>query len=178
MTGTAEQCTIWLMQNRKPGAIYDLKEHRERRSLDSNAYFHVLCDKLRQKLGMSMARCKNHLIADYGQVEYLEEGEPLIYKTNAPEDRMMELETTHTKCVKVTEENGHMVYFYRVYRGSHTYNSQEMAQLIDGTIQECRAQDIETATPNELARMAANWEKKYAQKNEGMCDNTGSQEGS
>ena len=32
------------------------------RSLDANAYFHVLCDKLRQKLGVSMAHMKNMLI--------------------------------------------------------------------------------------------------------------------
>lgn len=169
-TGTAQEIILWCSGylagiDNDRGKKFDLTEHREKRSLDSNSYFHVLCDKLRQKLGMSMARCKNHLIADYGQIEYIDEGEPLIYKTNAPEDRMMELETPHTKCIKIAEENGKQVYFYRVYRGSHTYNSAEMAQLIRGTVEECKAQDIETATPNELAQMAALWEKKYAQKN-------------
>lgn len=140
---------------------WDLQEHKEKRSLDSNKYFHALCDKLRQALNISMARCKNHLIADYGQFEYIGD-EPMIYKTNAPEEYMMELETVHTKLIKVTEENGKNIYFYRVYRGSHTYNSMEMSKLIDGTIQECQAQGIETATPNELAYMQSLWEKKYA----------------
>jgi hypothetical protein len=108
-----------------------------------------------------MARCKNHLIADYGQIMYLEEGVPLIYKTNAPEDFMNELETIHTKCVKITEEFGKPVYFYRVYRGSHTYDSEEMAKLIQGTIEECKIQNIETATPEELAHMQALWKAKY-----------------
>lgn len=175
MIGSGEQIIAYLYAQDDRAKLWDLTEHREKRSLDSNAYFHVLCDKLRQKLGMSMARCKNHLIADYGQIEYIDD-EPLIYKTNAPEDRMMELETTHTKCVKVGEENGHKVYFYRVYRGSHTYNTAEMSRLIDGTIQECKQQGIETATPDQIAQMAALWEKRNAQKNESVCNNGGSQE--
>jgi hypothetical protein len=36
-----------------------------------------------------------------------------------------------------------------------------MAQLIAGTVDECKALGIETATPEELARMAASWEARY-----------------
>lgn len=161
MTGTAAEIIQYLFDQDKTKR-WDLKEHREKRSLDANAYFHVLCDKLRLKLGISMARCKNHLIADYGQIQYLPDGAPMIYKTNAPEEYMAELETIHTKCVKVTEENGKKVFFYRLYRGSHEYDAKEMSQLIDGTVQECKAVGIETATPDEIARMEALWEKRKA----------------
>ena len=163
MTGDATTIVTYLMQiqREKPGALWDLKEHKERRSLDSNSFFHTLCDKLRQKLGISMARCKNHLIADYGQIQYIDD-EPMIYKSNAPEDFMMEQETIHTKLIKVTEEKGKEVFFYRIYRGSHTYNTAEMSKLIDGTIQECKQLGIETATPEELARMAALWQKRQS----------------
>ena len=88
ITGKANDIVLFLM---KPdidrSIVWDLQPHKDvkKRSLDSNAYFHVLCDKLRQKLGISMARCKNHLIADYGQILYLDD-QPMIYKTNAPED--------------------------------------------------------------------------------------------
>lgn len=165
ITGKANTLVMYLMQADRE-KIWDLTEHKEnkKRSLDSNAYFHVLCDKLRQKLNISMARCKNHLIADYGQIEYIDQ-EPMIYKTNAPEDYMMELETIHTKCVKVSEENGHPIFFYRIYRGTSTYNTEEMAKLIKGTVEECKAQDIETATPEELAHMQALWEQKYGKHN-------------
>jgi len=162
MTGTALEIVTFLMGQDKTKQ-WDLEEYKEKkhRSLDSNAYFHVLCDKLRQKLGISMARCKNHLIADYGQVLYIEEGVPMIYKTNAPEDYMIELETLHTKCVKVTEENDKPVFFYRVYRGSSTYDTAEMAKLIQGTVEECKAQGIETATPAEIEHMQSLWEAKF-----------------
>jgi len=165
ITGRAQDLVLFLMgDNINRNQIWDLTEHKDKRkrSLDSNAYFHVLCDKLRQKLGMSMARCKNNLIKSYGQIMYLEEGVPLIYKTNAPEEYMMELETIHTECVKVTEENGKPVFFYKVYRGTHEYNTSEMAKLIKGTVEECQIQGIQTATPDELAHMQALWEARYA----------------
>ena len=166
LTGKALDIVTFLMSANKE-ILWDLTEHKDvkPRSLDSNKYFHKLCDMLRQKLGMSMSRCKNHLIADYGQILYLPDGDPMIYKTNAPEDFMMEQESLHTKCIRVTEENGKPVFFYRIYRGSHTYNSVEMNQLIKGTIAECEAQGIQTATPQELAHMAMLWEQEYAKKN-------------
>ena len=170
MIGTALEMVTFLMGQDKTKQ-WDLEEHKEkkRRSLDSNAYFHVLCDKLRQKLGISMARCKNHLIADYGQVLYIEEGVPMIYKTNAPEDYMIELETLHTKCVKVTEENDKPVFFYRVYRGSHTYDTAEMTKLIQGTVEECKAQGIETATPEEIEHMQSLWKAKFGRNLDADC---------
>lgn len=173
MTGTKQDIVMFLM-DQDSKTVWDLEEHKEKRkrSLDSNAYFHVLCDKLRLKLGISMARCKNHLIADYGQIEYVDDDctEPMIYKTNAPEDYMLEQETVHTKCFRVTEENGKPVYWYRIYRGSHTYSTTEMARLIDGTIEECKLQGIQTATPDEIARMQALWEQHYRNENKQVGD--------
>ena len=163
-TGNKDAVMMFLLQQENKDKQWDISEHKEKRSLDANAYFHVLCDKLRKKLGISMARCKNHLIADYGQIQYIDDGEPMIYKTNAPEDYMMELETIHSKCVKVTEENGKEVFFYRIYRGSSSYNSAEMAALIRGTVEECKAQDIQTATPAELEHMQKLWEIHYGKK--------------
>lgn len=133
------------------------------RSLDANAYFHVLCDKLRQKLGISMAKCKNQLITSYGQIEYLEEGVPLCYKTNASFEYISELEAAHMKFIKMSDD---LAYMYIVYRGSHTYNTQEMHLLLEGTIQECKDQGIETKTPDEIAQLEALWEMKKGEQYE------------
>ena len=126
-----------------------IKKWRERRSLNANAYFHVLTDKLRQALHISFSECKNHLITSYGQIEYIND-EPVVIKTNIPADVMAQNETLHCKPIHVEDADA---FFYRVYRGTHTYNSQEMALLIDGTIAECKLQDIETLTPDELKRL-------------------------
>lgn len=125
------------------------------RSLDANAYFHVLCDKLRQKLGLSMAHMKNILITSYGQIEYISEGQALIYKTNAPTEYIQELEEAHMKFMKVGEDGA---YWYKVYRGSHTYDSHEMHILLEGTIQEAKDQGIETKTPDEIRHMEELWQ--------------------
>lgn len=165
MTGNAREAIAFLMQNGSDGSVlWDVERHRgkkRRRSLDSNAYFHVLCDRLRQVLGISMASCKNHLICSYGRVEYIGDGEPLFYKTNAPPEYVAELESVHMAPVRAAKGKKGTVWYYRVYRGSSTYNSEEMAALIQGTVDECREQGIETATPDELMRMAALWEKRH-----------------
>lgn len=137
------------------------------RSLDSNAYFHVLCDKLRQKLGISMMRCKNQLIARYGQVEYLANGEMIGYTTMAPPEFMLEQEIPHVWLIDAREQKGKTWYTYRLYRGSHTYNSAEMSHLIEGTVYECQQMGITTETPEEIARMAALWEARYEQQRKG-----------
>ena len=125
------------------------------RSLDANAYFHVLCDKLRQKLGLSMAHMKNILITSYGQIEYISEGQALIYKTNAPTEYIQELEEAHMKFMKVGDDGA---YWYKVYRGSHTYDSHEMHILLEGTIREAKDQGIETKTPDEIRHMEELWQ--------------------
>ena len=130
----------------------EIKKHREKRSLNANAYFHVLVDKLRTKLRISFTECKNDLITSYGQIEYID-GQQVVIKTNIPSDQMRKSEVLHCLCVKATKEEDTDVFFYRVYRGSHTYDSREMAQLIDGTVEECKLQGIETMTPDELARL-------------------------
>lgn len=123
------------------------------RSLDANAYFHVLCDKLRQKLGISMAHMKNILITSYGQIEYIDD-QALIYKTNAPVEYIQELEEAHMKFLKIGDDGA---YWYKVYRGSHTYDTSEMHKLLEGTIYEAKEQGIETKTPDEIRRMEELW---------------------
>ena len=126
------------------------------RSLNANSYFHVLCDRLRQKLGVSMAAMKNDLITSYGQIDYID-GQAIIYKTNAPPEKVQELEELHMKFLHRGEDGA---YWYRVYRGSHTYDTKEMSMLIDGTIAEAKEQGIETKTPDEIARLMALWEQE------------------
>jgi hypothetical protein len=152
--------------NEEPNGIEDLeykdlkitvKKVTKARSLDANAYFHVLCDKLRLKVGISMAHMKNILITSYGQIEYISEGQALIYKTNAPVEYIQELEAAHMKFIQQGEDGA---YWYKVYRGSHTYDSAEMHKLLEGTIYEAKEQGIETSTPEEIKRMEMLWAER------------------
>lgn len=140
-----------------------LTQHREKRSLDANAYFHVLVDKIRGKTGYSFSRVKNELITSYGQIEYID-GQQVVIKTNIQPDQMAEQETLHCKPVRVEMQGDREITFYRVYRGSHTYNTAEMSRLIDGTVQEAKDLGIETMTPAQIERTMSLWETRRERK--------------
>ena len=136
------------------------KKHKKKRSLDANAYFHVICGKIADKLNISKTRCKNVLIGRYGQQEFLEEGQPVILKTNISVDKMLEQEFLHCHPCGCKVENGSEVVFYKVFRGSHTLDSKEFSILLEGTIQEAKDLGIETLPPRELDRMLSAWKPK------------------
>ena len=166
MTGNTQQVLMWLFDMDKD-AVWDIEPHKERkgRSLNANSYFHVLVQKLAQAQNppISLAKCKNMMIAAYGQPEYID-GQQAIIKSNVPQEKMQEIEYLHTALVKISEENGTECYFYRIYRGTHTYNNVEMQKLIEGVVQECKDAGIETATPAEVQKMIEVWGQKYVKK--------------
>lgn len=127
--------------------------YTQRRSLDANAYFHVLVSKIADALTISKAKAKNVLICKYGQPQLLPDGSIMVYKTNAPEEFMWEQESIHAIPVKYEEK----ATFYKIYRGSHTYDTKEMSVLIDGTVADAKELGIETVTPTELAEMKERW---------------------
>lgn len=139
-----------------------LKQKRGMRSLDSNAYFHVLVDKLSKKIGISFTRMKHLLIFGGGEL-YKIDGQIQEVHSNFTVDYVMEHEfdmgeiSLHFNPIGV---DGDGLNIFRLYRGSKTYDSKEMARLIDWTIQQCKDQDIETATPDQLAEYAALWEMR------------------
>lgn len=128
-------------------------KYTQRRSPDANAYFHVLVGKIADALTISKAKAKNVLICKYGQPQLLPDGDIMVYKTNAPEEFMWEQESIHAIPVKYEEK----ATFYRIYRGSHTYDTKEMSVLIDGTVADAKELGIETATPVEIAEMKERW---------------------
>lgn len=128
-------------------------KYTQRRSLDANAYFHVLVGKIADALTISKAKAKNVLICKYGQPEYLPDGNIFYYQSNAPEEYMWEQETIHAMPVRY---DGKLT-VYKIYRGSHTYDTKEMSVLIDGTVADAKELGIETITPTEIAEMKERW---------------------
>ncbi len=130
---------------------------REKRSLNANAYFHVLKDKIAEKTAQSATEAHNQLIADYGQLEVID-GQlmPIIIRDDIDWRRLEGLHVRPTGNRKVLDD-GKMYQVYLVMRGSHTYDSAEMASLIEGTISEAQALGIDTVTPEEKERMLQLW---------------------
>lgn len=137
-----------------------IEKYREKRSLDANAYFHVLVGKIADVIGISKNRCKNMLICRYGQMEILDDA-PVVIHSNVPIEKMAEQQLLHCDPVDCYTDGDAEMVIYQVYRGSHTYDTKEMSILIDGTVQEAKDLDIETMPPDELERMMEAYETAY-----------------
>lgn len=141
--------------NVQEGKEYDLdiKRHYEKRSLNANSYFHTLVGKLAAKLGKTFAETKNEELRRYGQRMTNSDGNIVFCLMDSGRDYDNE-EGIHLAPTGHTEERGGVVYeWYAVIRGTHTYDSREMAVLIDGVIQDAKEQGIETMTPDEIAHL-------------------------
>lgn len=134
----------------------EVKPFRAKRSLDANAYFFVLADKLAEKLNISKVEVYRNAIRDIGGVS-----EVVCVKNQAVE-RLCEgwsqngigwqTDTFPSKidgCTNVV-----------LYYGSSTYDTKQMSDLISHIVQDCQAVGIETRTPDEIANMLSLWEAK------------------
>lgn len=135
----------------------EAKQKRDKRSLNANAYFHVLVGKIAEALEISKARAKNLMLGKYGQREILDDG-PLMISVMSKVD-MGEREDIHTQPIGYGTTNGHDFTHYAVIRPSHEYDTQQMAKLIDGTVADAKELGIETMTPAELERIKAAWQR-------------------
>ena len=137
-----------------------IEKYREKRSLDANAYFHVLVGKIAEVIGISKNRCKNMLICRYGQMEMLDDS-PVVIHSNVPIEKMAEQQLLHCDPVDCYTDGDTEMVIYQVYRGSHTYDTKEMSILINGPGQEAKDLDIDTMPPDELERMMKAYETAY-----------------
>lgn len=134
-----------------------ITKSRNKRSLNANAYFHVLVGKIAEKLTISKAKAKNILLGKYGQREMVDDG-PLIISILENVD-MYEREDIHCIPVGHGVVNGRDFTHWAIVRPSHEYDTKEMAALIDGTIADAKELEIETLSPSDLERMKAAWQR-------------------
>lgn len=138
------------------GKVYDveIKQHRERRSLDANAYAWVLMDKLAEKTGIAKTEIYRSLIKEIGgnsdTVCVLEKAADKLMLGWAKNGTGWISDKGESKipgCVNVT-----------LYFGSSTYDTKQMSRLIDLLVLDCKEQGIETKTPFELDALKERWD--------------------
>lgn len=125
-------------------------KHREKRSLDSNAYAWVLMQKIAEASNTDKWSVYLECLKSYSR-----SFTHVIVKPQAVE-RMKELYRT---CIDLGEVsvNGMTGHQLQVYYGSSTFNTKEMSVFIDGIVSECKELGIETLSEAELERMKAQW---------------------
>ena len=132
----------------------ELKKYRKSRSLDANAYAWVLMDKLAAKTGIPKTEIYRNAVREIGGVSTVicVQNAAAQVLREAWESRGLGWQTDTMKsnlpgCTNVI-----------LYYGSSCYDTAQMTALLNFIIAECREQEIQTMTPNEIVQLAASWE--------------------
>ena len=136
----------------------ELDNHREKRTLNANAYCWVLCDKIAKKLTVPDAVITKE---DVYKDAILNIGtfQPMIVEEKAYDNlkRIWEKQglgfliqevSRKDKCIRIN-----------CYYGSSTYNTKEMSLLIELLVQQAKEQGIETKTQAEIDSLLRSWDK-------------------
>ena len=126
------------------------KIHREKRSLDANAYAWVLMQKIAEAIHTDKWSVYLMMLERYSPVFT-----HIIVRPEAVERVMGEWRTV--KVLGPIQVNGSSGIQLQCYFGSSTFDSKEMASFIDGIVSECKEMGIETLPPDEIERMRREW---------------------
>ena len=142
----------------KKSRLYDceIKEHRQKRSLDANAYAWVLMDKLAEATNIPKEDIYREAIRNIGgnteTVCVQKKAADRIRSAWSKNGLGWLTEETPSKldgCMNVI-----------LYYGSSTYDVVQMSRLIDNLVTDCKALGIETLPPEKLAAMTEDWGRR------------------
>lgn len=136
--------------------VLELKEVKKRRSMDSNAYYWTLAGKLASKLQTSPAEIYRQHILDIGNnYEILPIKDEAVdkFKTAWAKNGIGWV----TNLLGPSKLKGYTNLM--AYYGSSTYDSKQMARLVDLVVEDCKENGIETMTPGEIAKLNQMWKE-------------------
>ena len=147
-TGTIKDIIPKLL-NLPSEVVYDFKieEHKEKRSLNANAYAWVLITKISNVLRASKEEIYFLMLKRYGVSEVVS----IVSNIDV------------TGYFKYYEEFGRSVLnnkeftHYKIFKGSSEYNTKEMSVLIDGIVSEAKNLGIETLDEIKLKGLINEW---------------------
>ena len=132
----------------RPNTEWELKPYRQKRSLSANSYAWVLLDKLAEKLRTTKEDLYKVAVSRVGVFEEI--------KVTSPEaGQRFKRVWQHNGLgwlTKTIDETTLLAYY-----GSSTYDTKQMARLIDYLQDECKEQGIETKPQWEVDAMLKEW---------------------
>lgn len=129
----------------------EVKQHRNRRSLDANALLWKMCTEIAAVLRSTKDEVYLQMLERYGVFTHI------IVKQEAVERIKQEWRT-----VRVLGEvtvNGKTGIQLQCYYGSHLYDSKEFSVLLDGVISEAKELGIQVINESEKQLMLQEWGK-------------------
>lgn len=127
-----------------------VKQYREKRSLDSNAYAWVLMQKIAEAIHSDKWSVYLEMLGKYSRAFT----HVIVRPDVVPR---FEAEWRTVRNLGEITVNGQTGIQLQLYFGSSTFDTKEMSVFIDGLIEECRQLEIETLPPNEIERMKREW---------------------
>ncbi len=173
MTGSYIQAVTYLTEQNalKPNVTWEVKEHREKRSLSQNAYYWKLITEVARRQKRSVAYIHNTELRAARYARWFGDQLVLVEIPDTDEAEAQIMEQTEYHLAPTNKREGDKR-IYVMLRGSSDFTTVEMSHLLDLLIQDAQALGIETMTETELAKIRMyEQEREDARKNKGVTDN-------
>ena len=141
-----------IITNKKELSV-EIKAYRKKRSLDSNAYCWILCQKIAEVIHSTKELVYKKVIKDVGQFELM----PI--KNEAVERWQKVWESKGMGWFSEVLEDSKLEGYKKIvsYYGSSCYDVREMCILINEIVAQCKELEIETMSPRELEQLNIKW---------------------
>lgn len=146
MTGNAKEIINFLMDQEKE-KLFDISEHKNKRSLNANAYMWALINQIANVMRLSKEDVYLQMLKDYGQSEIIS----LLSEIN------IDGYFKYYEVIGESSLNGKDFKHIKIYKGSSEFDTKEMAILIDGVVNEAQQLGIETMTPDQIEELKTKW---------------------
>lgn len=156
MTGNRNEIIKWLLEQ-DDETVFEIKEHKQKRSLNANAYCWTLLGKIADVLGITKEEIYREYIKDKGIYRIVTMNTEAVntFITAWKKQGLGWLcETSKTNIAGLTD--------VIAYYGTSSYNTKQMASFIDYVVAEANALKIETLRPEQILWLKENWGKQDA----------------
>lgn len=146
MVGNALKLIEFLYVQEKD-KLFEVKEYKRKRNNNQNSRYWKLINELSLKLRISVEKLHFEMLKNYSQ----------RYEILVPADKEIRGIEYYEKKSKIVKDGKEYI-VYHVYTPSHELKTNEFAILLDGLIQECKQQGIDTRSPDEIKKEEAMYE--------------------
>jgi hypothetical protein len=138
LVGNKNKIISWLL-NQEESKIFEIKEYKEKRNLDQNAKYYKLLNELALTLKIGVEELHFEMLKNYS----------VRYQILIPKETELR-GIKYYELKKTIKKDNKLFNIYEVYVPSHELKTDEFAMLLNGLIEECKNQDIEVRSPNEI----------------------------
>lgn len=140
LIGNKNKIISWLL-NQGEDKIFEIKEYKEKRNLDQNAKYYKLLNELALTLKIGVEELHFEMLKNYS----------VRYQILMPKETELR-GIKYYELKKTIKKDNKLFNIYEVYVPSHELKTDEFAMLLNGLIEECREQNLNTENPNNFIK--------------------------